>query len=196
VHDGEGPNFTVDPKNGLSHCHSQCGQGWNILSLEAALSGKSTKEALADVLQIIGRNSSSVGQLGVSDWSMEILTKRIREIEEKGKLRHVTNYYYRGADGNLVWVKCRFVDENGEKTFRSFAITKRGSWRTPRKEGVPPLLYRLPEVLAAEEEDLVNGEEAADAGARLGRVTTCLPTGECNWNPEFTKFLSGKIVNL
>ena len=54
----------------------------------------------------------------------------------------------------------------------------------------------MPEVLAAEEFDLVNGEKAADAGAKLGRVTTCAPNGEGNWEPEYTEFLTGKSVNI
>ena len=37
VHNGKDLNFAVSSETGLSQCHSQCGRGWDIISLEQEL---------------------------------------------------------------------------------------------------------------------------------------------------------------
>ena len=55
VHGGKRDSFAVDPKTGRAYCHSECGQGWDILGLEQVLSGGDFKAAKAEVFRIIGR---------------------------------------------------------------------------------------------------------------------------------------------
>ena len=37
VHSGKDPNFAVNAETGLAQCHSQCGRGWDPVSLEMEL---------------------------------------------------------------------------------------------------------------------------------------------------------------
>ena len=206
VHGGKDLNFAVKAETGEWYCHSQCNRGGSVYDLEMELTGAAFREAAAEVRQIIGRadhrSNGSVAALSssrptkLSPWSKKFLEERIRQTMDHESLEFVAAYRYHRADGRFAWAKIRFVDGAGNKTFRCWAISRKGGWVSPSKAGVPPLLYRLPEVLAAEEIDLVNGEKAADSGANLGRVTTCAPNGEGNWEPEFTKFLTGKKVNI
>jgi DNA primase len=55
IHHGTGDNFAVDPYSGLWKCHSTCGTGGDILSLEMRLNNSDFKTAKADVFQIVGR---------------------------------------------------------------------------------------------------------------------------------------------
>lgn len=45
LHDGEGPNFSVNPESGLYHCFV-CGSGGGIIDLEMALAGVSFPDAV------------------------------------------------------------------------------------------------------------------------------------------------------
>src|SRR5689334_5911622 len=52
IHDGEGNNFSVNPKNGRWRCFSECGVG-NILQLEIALTNVDPESAQANILQLL-----------------------------------------------------------------------------------------------------------------------------------------------
>ena len=52
----QGPNFfSMNLEDGRSFCNSQCGRGWDIISLEQELTGVDFAKAKAEVFQIIGR---------------------------------------------------------------------------------------------------------------------------------------------
>ena len=51
VHDGKGLNFTINATTGQAYCHSTCGQGWNLFSLEACPDGRN-KLTLANNLYV------------------------------------------------------------------------------------------------------------------------------------------------
>lgn len=55
IHNGKNKNFAVNAETGQSICHSDCGRGWDILSLEQELTGADFTKAKAEVFQIIGR---------------------------------------------------------------------------------------------------------------------------------------------
>jgi hypothetical protein len=55
----QNPNFAVKSESGLAHCHSQCGRGWDIFSLEMELSGCDFPRAKEAVFSIIGRPAPS-----------------------------------------------------------------------------------------------------------------------------------------
>lgn len=207
IHDGKGPNFSVKAESGEWYCHSQCGLGGSVYDLEIALSGLPFREAAAEVRRLVGRlephpsvrNCAQVLPTPRSDvppWAKKFLEEKIRRVEELEGAQFQAAYRYDRPDGKLVWTKVRFRHPDGRKTFRSWALSKRGGWQAPSKVGVPPLLYRLPEIVSKDEIDLVNGEKAANAGAKLGRNTTCTPNGEGHWEPEYTRYLAGKTVNI
>lgn len=208
LHSGKDLNFSVKAETGEWYCHSQCGRGGSIYDLEIELTGAAFKEAAAEVRRIVGRpeqhgngngrgaNQAPPGTSKLPPWSRRFLEDKIRQTMDHEGLEFVAAYRYHHPDGRFAWAKIRFVDSSGNKTFRSWAISSRGGWVAPSKAGVPPLLYYLPEVINAEEIDLVNGEKAADAGAKLGRITTCAPNGEGHWEPDFTQYLADKAVNI
>ena len=55
VHSGKDPNFTVNSETGQAVCHSQCGKGWDILSLEMDITGRSFVECKKTVFRLLGR---------------------------------------------------------------------------------------------------------------------------------------------
>jgi hypothetical protein len=63
--------------------------------------------------------------------------------------------------------------------------------------GTRRVLYRLPELLAADPEHVVHvveGEKDADRLGTLGIVTTTCPQGAGKWRPEFNEPLRGRHV--
>ncbi|MFL6113740.1 MAG: VapE domain-containing protein, partial [Catenulispora sp.] len=56
------------------------------------------------------------------------------------------------------------------------------------------MLYRLPEILAADEVVVVEGEKAADRLAALGVAATCSPGGAGKWRKAYAQALKGKDV--
>jgi DNA primase len=55
IHQGKNDSFAVDPATGLWFCHSKCGYGGDILTLEMALSCTNFRTAKAEVFRLIGR---------------------------------------------------------------------------------------------------------------------------------------------
>jgi hypothetical protein len=55
IHKGKNKNFGVNAETGQSICYSDCGRGWDILSLEQELTGADFTRAKAEVFQIVGR---------------------------------------------------------------------------------------------------------------------------------------------
>jgi hypothetical protein len=206
IHNGKDPNFSVKAETGEWYCHSQCNRGGSVYDFEMELTGAGFREAAAEVRRLVGRPENGAHRAPEADpqpdkaklppWSKKYLAEKIQQVAEHEGLEFIEAYPYHYADKRLAWAKVRFVDKDGNKTFRSYAVTPKGGWTSPTKAGVPPLLYRLPEVMAAAEVDLLNGEKAANAGVKLGRATTCGPNGEGHWEPEFTEQLTGKTVNI
>src|ERR1019366_9421878 len=55
VHQGERDSFAVEAETGRAFCHSTCQRGWDIISLQRELTGKSLQAARAEVLRLVGR---------------------------------------------------------------------------------------------------------------------------------------------
>lgn len=71
-----------------------------------------------------------------------------------------------------------------------------GGWIWNLK-GVRRVLYRLPQLVAADAAELVfvvEGEKDADTLARLGLVATTNPGGAGKWRPEYNRYLNGRRV--
>lgn len=97
-------------------------------------------------------------------------------------------YEYYDEQGNLLYQVLRFPG----KRFIQRRPTKEG-WEYNLR-GIKRVLYRLPEVLAAERVFLVEGEKDADRLAREGLVATTAPGGAGKWSPDYTDALAGKDV--
>jgi hypothetical protein len=112
-----------------------------------------------------------------------------RPISTPEKLTVVAEYLYTHADGTPFATKTRYVNEQGEKTFR---------WK---KDGKPTLgeakapLYRLHEIQAKEAVYIPEGEKDVDRLWALGLPATCNPDGaskntqQPKWTAEHTQQL-------
>ena len=100
----------------------------------------------------------------------------------------VKTYDYTDASGNLVFQVCRMEP----KSFRQRRPDGKGwAWNL---KGVEPVLYRLPQVLKAQEVVIVEGEKDADALAALGFAATTVPGGAGKWREHYNQYLKGKRV--
>jgi hypothetical protein len=99
-----------------------------------------------------------------------------------------------------------YVDENGMLLFQIVRLKEpkgfyarrsngKGGWINSLK-GVRRVLYRLPEVLQAEDVLVVAGEKDVHTAERLGLIATSNPLGEGKWKPEYSESLRGKKVTI
>lgn len=109
------------------------------------------------------------------------------------KRKIVATYDYRDASGRLLYEVVRFKP-------KSFAVRRpdgKGGW-VWNLDGVPRVLYRLPEVLAAKERGetvfIVEGEKDTDSLAALGLTATTNPHGAGRWCDEYSETLRGAEV--
>lgn len=125
-----------------------------------------------------------------------------RTQREGGGWKVRTAYDYHDAKGNLVYQVCRLEPLPGEKKpFRQRRKTADG-WEWGLK-GVSKVLYRLPELLAADPARVVfvaEGEKDVDRLVSLGLVATCNPGGADSkgrkWLKSFCGPLKGRKVVL
>jgi len=103
----------------------------------------------------------------------------------------VKSYDYTDAEGNLLFQVCRF----DPKGFEQRRPDGNGGWKW-KLEGVKPVLYRLPDVLKADEVLIVEGEKDADNLIPLGFTATTNPMGAGKWRDAFNSALSGKSIIL
>ncbi len=99
---------------------------------------------------------------------------------KRAKSRLIKSYDYRAADGTLLFQVCRF----DPKDFKQRRPDGHGDWEW-KLNGVKRVLYRLPELLAADPETMVwiaEGEKDVDNLINLGCVATCNPGGAGKWS--------------
>jgi hypothetical protein len=108
--------------------------------------------------------------------------------------RIIATYDYRDAQGKLLFQVVRFHP----KTFRQRRPDGRGGWINNLR-GVRPVLYRLPELLAADRDGWIlvtEGEKDADRLVKLGFVATTCPMGAGKWSKVDDAVLEGKRVAI
>jgi hypothetical protein len=101
-------------------------------------------------------------------------------------------YCYRDRNGELLSQLQRY----DPKAFRQRRPDGNGGW-VSNLDGVERVLYRLPELLAADPARrvyVVEGEKDADNLAALGFVTTTNPGGAGKWNASYSEVLCGRSV--
>lgn len=103
----------------------------------------------------------------------------------------VAEYAYRNAAGTALYV----VERREPKDFRQRRPDGAGGWIW-NLQGVEPLPYRLPEMLAAPLETIVivEGEKDADRLAELGFIATTNSGGAGKWRPELSRHFAGRKV--
>ncbi len=106
--------------------------------------------------------------------------------------RIVTIYDYRDETGALLFQTVRYCP----KDFKYRRPDGKGGWIW-NLDGVRRVLYRLPELLAADPAALVfipEGEKDADRLRSLGLVATSNPMGAGTWRSEYNQDLAGRHV--
>ncbi|MCE5309677.1 MAG: AAA family ATPase [Acidobacteriales bacterium] len=166
IHQGKDPNFSVNADTGQAHCHSQCGRGWDMISLEQELSGSDFAAAKAQVFRIVGRPEPS--------WED-------RNIQ--------ATYDYLSPNGALLYQVVRFVG----KDFRQRRPDGKGGWiwGLGDCQRVP---FRLPKVVEAQKVSIVEGEKDVITLERFGVVATCNNGGAGNFKPELARWFAGKHI--
>lgn len=110
-----------------------------------------------------------------------------------GKIKEA-EYHYHDELGGLSYAVFRYRLPNGKKTFSQQPSDGKGGWvhGTGCMDSVPPLPYRLPELLRSREADdpvwVVEGEKDADRLAALGLVATTNHQGANSTNTTWSRF--------
>ena len=99
-------------------------------------------------------------------------------------------YSYEDERGQEIYQVVRF---KGKKFVARHRLGDKWMWD---KQGIREVLYKLPEVVSAEEVWVLEGEKDADNVQKLGFTATSSPFGKGNWKPVFTQALKDKAVNI
>ncbi|MBW1955561.1 MAG: AAA family ATPase [Deltaproteobacteria bacterium] len=170
-HDDMNPSFSIEAESGKYFCHG-CGKGGDPIHFYAKISDLDTRRDFGKILNGIA-----------SDFGIEG--------EAKPKSRMVKAYDYRDAEGNLIFQTVRMEP----KDFRQRQPDGKGGWVWSLK-GVEPVLYRLPEIMAADEILICEGEKDCDNLASLGFQATTSPMGAKKWKDSYSDALAGKAIVL
>ena len=168
VHSGKDPNFAVNAETGLAQCHSQCGRGWDLISLEQELSGSDFARGKERVFELVGRPRVP--------WEE-------RDVE--------TIYDYTDEAGTLLYQVLRYHGKSFKQ--RRPDGTGRWVWGLGDVRRVP---FRLQKFAAAEFIAVCEGEKDALALDRLGITATCNNGGAGNFKPELAPCFAGKHIAI
>ena len=163
-HNDGTPSFFVNPEKATWYCHG-CKKGGSVVDLHMALYGLTLAEAMKD----LGGEKNKQDSLG----------------------EEVASYPYTDENGIKISEVVRFKP----KTFRQFKVNEYGErvWKGGMGN-TRRVVYHLPEVIAASEVFIVEGEKDADTLMAIDRVGTCNPGGAGKWRSEFNEHFYGKRV--
>ena len=135
--------------------------------------------------------------MGVTEAAL--FNPKTREKPKSNKLTLVKSYDYYDENGELLFQKLRYVDEDGKKTFRQRKPDGNGGWEYSLGD-TPKVLYNLPQVLNAIKQGkpvwLVEGEKDADTLTEMGHVATTMPGGAGKWLEIHTEALRGGMIDI
>jgi replicative DNA helicase len=168
VHQGKDPNFSVNAETGLAQCHSQCGRGWDMVSLEMELASLDFPRAKERVFELIGRPNVP--------WEERNLESCFDYTDENGKVLYQVlrfagkQFKQRRPDGQGGWI-----------------------WGLGDVRRVP---FQLPKIIANDFVAACEGEKDCITLGRLGIVATCNNGGAGNFKPELAVHFTGKHVAI
>lgn len=171
-HNDTEPSFNFNTQTGKFYCHG-CGKKGDAFHFYGKINGLNTGPDFGKILKGIAKD------FGIP--------------REQQKSRVVKTYDYTDTEGNLLYQVCR----KEPKDFYQRRPDGNGGWINKMKgSGVRRVLYRLPEVIKADEVLIVEGEQDADNLANLGFTGTSSPCGAKHWRDEYNETLKEKKVIL
>lgn len=166
-HDDKTASLSVDVEKQVWNCHAGCGGG-SVIDLMARFAGQGVSDYLRDKKIVPDGHQA---------------TAKPQQLGQPKKV-----YTYRNAIGDEVYRVLRYEP----KTFRQ--QRKVGDKWEFGMDGVERVLYRLPEVLAAQTVAIVEGERDAESLVRIGICGTCNVGGAGKWMDGYTESLKDKDV--
>lgn len=165
----------VNGKNILVHCHAGC----STKSVVRAM-GLQMVDLFIDKPQAVNKSQK----------------KEPKPISEAEMLKGSHGHWdYEDKNGTLLYRIVRYP--NGDsKRFLAHRLTQDGHWLRSI-EGVRRVLYRLPQLLAADPKGAVfipEGEKHVDRLISLDLIATCNPFGAGSWRDEYSAHLKGRRV--
>jgi putative DNA primase/helicase len=142
IHGGKDDNFAVDPATGCWFCHSTCGRGGDILTLEEALTGGAFPSRKAEVFRLVGRIEPEYRHSGThtnGNAAATAPTKPTKSTNTASGWREMARHPYVDRDGNLLFEVVRFLKPDGTKTFiqvRPSGVEAAGTTDPERTGGV------------------------------------------------------------
>jgi len=171
-HEDTDPSLNFNDQTGQYFCHG-CGKKGDFLHFYGKINNLDTRRDFGKILKGIA-----------DDFGIPV---------EQKKAKLVKTYDYVDADGNLLFQVCRM----DPKDFRQRRPGVNGKWIWKMKgSGVQRVLYRLPEVLKADEVIICEGEADTDNLYKIGFTATTSPCGAKKWRDEYNDTLKGKDIVL
>ncbi len=169
-HEEKNPSFNINSEDGTYFCHG-CGKKGNAFHFYAKTHELDDRRNFPKILKGIA-----------SDFGIELMQQEQRFIKA---------YDYTDEQGKLLFQVCRYEP----KAFKQRRPDGNGGYIYDLK-GIQPVLYRLPELKAANEIWISEGEKDCDNLALLGFKSSTSPMGAKKWRDHYNDALIGKDLIL
>ena len=135
-----------------------------------------------------GCGDGDLVSLGVRLWSCGVdeSVARIQALLGGHPRKVVRTYPYVNEQGTLLFEVVRYEP-------KGFSTRRPAKWMWTL-DGTPRVLYRLPDVIAAKEVLVVEGEKDCETARSWGLVATSNPEGGGKWKAEYVQFFRNKKV--
>lgn len=171
-HEDHSPSLSINKETGLFHCFG-CGAAGSIFDFYARQRGLNTRSDFPRILDEIAET------FGITNGDQP----------EKSKV--LARYNYENELGHLQYQ----IERLEPKKFRIRRPDEKEGWIYD-KQGTIIIPYHLPDVIAANDVIIVEGEKDADNLAVLGFTATTNPFGAGKWPDQFGPYFAGKNVAL
>lgn len=196
-HNDETASLSVNTNMGLFHCFA-CEAAGNFFDLYMKVQGCDFKTALHDLETRAGITTGTRAATGRPSTisPKPAAGSPATTTAPPVKPRKIATFFYTDAAGKKRYGKERWEparDGKRRKEFFFFSFDNQGT----RQKGFKGehLLYRLHEIVKADQVFIFEGEAKADLAASWGLAATCLDTGaESKWRASYTPHLAGKDV--
>ena len=195
-HQDESPSLSVNLSAGLFHCFA-CGSKGNGFDLFMKVRGYDFKTALHELEARAGITTGTRAATGrPSATSISPAGSPATTTAPKVKPVKVATFTYTDDQGRRLYIKERWEPARDGKRTKEFFFNhfdKQGKKQPGFK--CEHVLYRLHEIVKADQIFILEGEMKADLLSSWGLAATCLDTGaESKWRDSYTPHLAGKDV--